>query len=148
VKSLQFAARYADISGMFEWKPEYSVQIPEIDTQHQRLFELAGQLNSAMAAGKGKAVLGQMLGRLIDYTKVHFATEEKFMRQYGYPETETHRTQHEKLTAQVLEFQTQFQRGETKLTISLMSFLRNWLTQHIAGSDQRYSAFIRGKMAA
>jgi len=31
---------------MFEWKPEYSVQIPEIDAQHQKLFALAGELHT------------------------------------------------------------------------------------------------------
>src|ERR1017187_1687694 len=71
---------------MFEWKPEYSVQIPKIDVQHQRLFALAAELHAAMAEGKGKTVLEQSLARLVDYTKVHFAAEEEFMGKYGYPE--------------------------------------------------------------
>ena len=70
---------------MFEWKPEYSVQIPEIDTQHQRLFVLAGELHAAMAQGKGKAVLEQSLSQLVDYTKSHFAAEEKLMGRYAFP---------------------------------------------------------------
>ena len=132
---------------MFEWKPEYSVQIPEIDRQHQRLFQLAAQLNSAMAVGKGKGVLSQLLGGLIDYTKEHFATEERFMQQYQYPGLQVHQAEHQKLTAQVMEFQSRFERGEIRLSINLMTFLKDWLQNHIAGSDQRYSAFIRGKMA-
>jgi hemerythrin len=133
---------------MFEWKPEYSVQIPEIDAQHQRLFLLAAELYAAMSQGKGKTVLEQSLARLVDYTKVHFAAEEQFMGQYRYPDAAAHKVQHDQLTAQVLDLQKRFRAGENTLSISLMMFLKNWLEQHIAGSDQQYSVYIRGKRAA
>ena len=38
---------------IFQWKEEYSVDHSEIDTQHKRLFQLAGDLHSAMTEGKG-----------------------------------------------------------------------------------------------
>jgi len=101
-----------------------------------------------MADGKGKAVLEQSLAQLLDYTKVHFAAAEEFMGKYGYPETVAHKAQHDQLTAQVIGLQKKFRAGSTGLTISLMVFLKNWLEQHIAGSDQQYSAYIRGKVAA
>jgi len=133
---------------MFEWKPEYSVNIPEIDAQHQRLFALAAELHGAMTQGKAKAVLEQSLARLVDYTRTHFAAEERFMRKYQYPEAGAHKVQHDQLTAQVLDFQKKFQRSETSLSINLMVFLKNWLERHILGSDLQYSAYIRAKMAA
>jgi hemerythrin len=133
---------------MFEWKPEYSVHIPEIDAQHQRLFVLAAELHAAMAEGKGKAVLEQSLAQLVDYTKVHFAAEEQLMGQYRYPEAGAHKAQHDQLAAQVLDLQKKFRSGDTALTLSLMVFLKNWLERHIAGSDQQYSTYIRGKLAA
>jgi hemerythrin len=133
---------------MFEWKPEYSVQIPKIDAQHQRLFALASELHAAMAEGKGKAVLAQSLAQLVDYTKVHFAAEEQFMSQYRYPDAAAHKAQHDQLTAQVLDLQNKFRAGNAALTVSLMMFLKNWLERHIAGSDQQYSVYIRGKLAA
>ena len=133
---------------MFEWKPEFSVQIPHIDAQHQRLFALAAELHAAMAQGKGKAVLEQSLARLVDYTKTHFAAEEQFMQKYQFPESGAHKVQHDQLTAQVLDFQKKFQSGETGMSINLMVFLKNWLERHILGSDLQYSAYIRSKMAA
>lgn len=133
---------------MFEWKPEFSVQIPEIDAQHQRLFALAAELHAALGQGKGYTVLEQCLAGLIDYTKVHFAAEEQFMGRYGYPQSVEHKVEHDKLTAQVLNLQKRFRAGENTLSLSLMIFLKNWLEQHIAGSDQQYSVYIRGKRAA
>jgi hemerythrin len=133
---------------MFEWKPEYSVHIPEIDAQHQRLFALAAELHTAMALGKAKTVLEQSLARLVDYTKTHFANEEQLMREYQYPEAGAHKVQHDQLTAQVLDFQKKLRGGQASLTINLMVFLKNWLERHILGSDLQYSAYIRGKVAA
>jgi hemerythrin len=133
---------------MFEWKPEYSVQIPSIDAQHQRLFALAEELHVAMSQGKAKAVLEQSLAALVDYTKAHFAAEEQLMNQYHFPDAADHKIEHEKLTSQVLSLQKKFRAGEKTLSITLMVFLKNWLENHIAGSDQQYSRFIRGKAAA
>jgi hemerythrin len=133
---------------MFEWKPEYSVHIPEIDKQHRRLFELSSDLHNAVMAGKGKAVLEKALDRLVDYANVHFATEEHMMWQYKFPQAEAHKMQHAQLTAQVTDLQKRSHRGEKNLSISAIVFLKDWLEQHIAGSDQRYSEFIVGKIAA
>jgi hemerythrin-like metal-binding protein len=133
---------------MFEWKPQYSVQIPAIDAQHQRLFALAADLHLAMAQGKGKAILGQALANLVNYTKQHFADEEQFMRKHNFPEADAHKKQHEKLTEQVIDFQKQFANQKACMTVDLMIFLKTWLENHIARSDQKYAAHIRGKAAA
>jgi hemerythrin len=133
---------------MFEWKPEYSVQIPEIDGQHQRLFALAAELHAAMSEGKAKTVLEQSLAALVDYTKAHFTSEEQFMGRYHYPQSSAHKEEHDKLTAQVIDLQRRFRAGEKTLSLSLMVFLKNWLEHHIAGSDQQYSAYIRPKLVA
>ncbi len=133
---------------MFEWKPEYSVQIPDIDTQHQRLFALAGELHAALGEGKAKTVLDQCLDRLVDYTKIHFAAEEQLMAQYKYPEAAAHKIEHDKLAGQVINLQERFRGGGKTVSFSLMVFLKNWLEQHIACSDQKYSAYIRARRAA
>jgi hemerythrin len=133
---------------MFDWKPEYSVKIPAIDAQHKRLFALAGELHDAMSHGRSADVLEQSLARLVDYTKDHFAAEERLMDAYKYSELPAHRMEHEKLTAQVMEFQEKFRRRQALLSVELLQFLKTWLEKHISGSDQKYAVLIRGKMAA
>jgi hemerythrin len=133
---------------MFEWKPEYSVQIPEIDVQHRRLFALAADLYTALTQGKAYTVLEPCLASLLEYTKTHFAAEEALMRKYGYPQALAHKEQHDKLTAQVMNLQKRLRAGENTLSLSVMAFLKDWLEHHIAGSDQSYSAYIRGRRAA
>ena len=70
----------ADMKDMFEWSNNYSVGIGSIDAQHQNLFAIARELHAAMTAGQGKASLARILDRLVQYTAVHFAHEERLMR--------------------------------------------------------------------
>jgi hemerythrin-like metal-binding protein len=133
---------------MFEWNPRYSVQIGSIDAQHQTLFHLAEELHTAMSVGRGKTALSRILDRLVQYTMVHFAHEERLMRLHDYPGLATHKAQQEALTQQVQQFQAEFNAGKTTVTVQLMIFLRDWLTGHIAGSDQKYVPLLKGKLVA
>ena len=133
-------------SRLFEWKEVYSVGIADIDAQHKELFRIAGELNDAMASGRGAGVLSGILERLISYTKKHFAYEERLMQIHKYPGFPTQKTQHEALTRQVLDFQRNFQEGTLLLTVDLMQFLHNWLENHILKSDKQYVPYL-GKPA-
>ena len=127
---------------MFEWKPQYSVNIGSIDGQHQNLFRIAEELYAAMSAGRGKAALSRILDRLVQYTVTHFAHEERLLPIHGYPDLAAHQAQHQALTKQVLTFQADFDAGRTALTVQVLHFLKDWLQQHIATSDQKYAPYL------
>jgi hemerythrin len=139
----------ADMPGMsmFQWKQEYSVGYPEIDKQHQKLFQLADELHAAMTGGKGKAVLGKTLGNLISYTKVHFANEEGLMQRHGYPDYPKHKALHDALTAKVVAFQKDFEANHTGMTVDLLQFLKDWLAHHIGQTDQKVATYFKSKAA-
>jgi hemerythrin len=134
--------------GMFEWKPEYSVGYAQIDEQHKRLFELAEEMHNAMTAGKGKQILSKTLSSLIAYTKAHFATEERLMQAYQYPDYASHKAAHDALTAKVVKFEKEFQTAGLSTTISLLPFLRDWLMHHIGETDKKIAAYLNSKNAA
>jgi|SRR5581483_7423989 len=133
---------------MFQWKASYATGINSIDAQHQTLFQIAGKLHEAMVAGKGRAVLGPILDRLVQYTAGHFAHEERLMRLCDYPQLAEHKAQHDALTKQVLDFQAKFQAGQATITVQLLHFLKNWLEQHIMGTDQKYAPCLANKAVA
>ena len=133
---------------MFNWRTEYSVDIGSIDAQHRMLFAIADELYTAMTAGQSRTVLDRILYRLVQYTKVHFAHEERLMQLHGYPEFQKHKGEHDALTTKVLTFQRDFQAGKVSMSVQLLQFLRGWLVEHIQGSDHRYTPFLKSKAVA
>jgi len=130
---------------MFEWRNEFSVQIGSVDAQHKMLFGLADELYVAMTAGRSKLALARILDRLVQYTKGHFAYEERLMQTHGYPDLAAHKAEHEALTDKVMKFQADFDHGKVTMSVSLLNFLKNWLEHHIKGTDQQYSPYLRTK---
>ncbi len=128
---------------LFTWKDEYAMSVPRIDAQHRRLFELAGNLHSAMLAGQAKSILGGLLDALIDYTREHFDTEESLMQRHAYPGYSRHKIQHDDLTRTVLAFRRDFESGKVAVSVELLGFLKEWLAHHIAESDQRVGVHLR-----
>ena len=136
------------MSDMFEWKPEYSVDIESIDGQHQSLLAIGHELHTAMSTGQSKAVMGKILDRLIQYTTMHFAHEERLMQSRGYPGFVGHKALHDALAAKVVQFQVDFKEGRAAVSIDLLDFLKNWLVEHIQVTDRKYAPYLLEKAVA
>ena len=65
---------------MIQWDGSLSVNIAEIDSQHQRLVKMINELNDAMRVGKSRDVLGKIVTGLIAYVRVHFSTRSEERR--------------------------------------------------------------------
>lgn len=130
------------MSAMFEWKDIYSVKVAAMDNQHKKLFELVNELHNAMSQGHGKDKAGEVLKRLIDYTVTHFSSEEKLMESHRFPGLVAHRAEHKALTDKVLAFKKEFDAGTSNVTPQLMTFLQQWLRNHIQSVDKQYGEFL------
>jgi hemerythrin len=128
----------------FPWRAEYQVNIALIDTQHKQLVELLNQLYDAMRAGKGKDATGRVLNELVEYTKLHFATEERLMEEHAYPGFLAHLAKHTHLTSKVIEYQQAYIKGGS-ISVELSMFLKDWLISHIQGVDMKYSPYLIAK---
>jgi len=120
---------------IFPWKSKYSVYVESIDEQHKKLVDLLNFLSEEMSKGKAKAVLAPILDNLIDYTFYHFEEEEKYFEKIDYPNAEKHRAEHQQLIEDVLRFKTNHEAHKIGLTVELMKFLKEWLINHISGTD-------------
>jgi hemerythrin len=130
---------------LIDWSAELSVNVAEIDKQHQKLIGMINALNGAMRPGKGKDVLGGIIDELIEYTKAHFSMEERYFDEFMYPGAHAHKREHLEFVKKVSEFRSNFQQGKLGLSIEVMDFLSDWLKKHIMGTDKKYGPFFNEK---
>lgn len=122
---------------LISWSNMLSTGISEQDNQHKKLIDLINQLNEAMQAGKGADVLGSVLSELVNYTVFHFVYEEKLMAQHKYEDTPAHTSEHTKFVQTVGDFKKKFDSGGAVISVEIMNFLRDWLTNHIMKTDKK-----------
>jgi hemerythrin-like metal-binding protein len=137
--------RHEATMALMTWSDSMSVGIARIDKEHQGLIALINQLNNEVAAGKTKEVLDGVFTKLIDYTKSHFSYEESLLRSHSYPNLPTQNKEHVGFTQKVIEMQTNFKSGKSVLGSPILTFLSNWLVNHILKEDMAYKPFLATK---
>lgn len=128
---------------LMEWNDRFKLGHSRIDLDHMQLVTLINQLTEAMLKREGKEVCARVLDELVSYFKTHFAMEEQLMTLHRYPNIVAHKAEHTQFVKEILDSKTRFEAGSITLTISLLSFLREWLTNHILASDKALVAGLR-----
>ena len=67
-----------------EWKSKYSVNIPEIDAQHKTLVGIINELQILKSGQMTPDHFEIALNKLINYSNIHFATEEYYFKQHSH----------------------------------------------------------------
>lgn len=124
---------------LYDWNASYSVKVKRCDDDHKKLFALINDLHEAMQAGKGAKVIQKVADELEQYAKFHFSAEEALMAGTKYPALATHRIEHQNFVRSVAKFRRE---GITNQSIAVLTFMNDWLVNHIKRTDQQYSAHL------
>ena len=122
----------------------YVVGNEQVDREHQKLFEIAGKVYDSLALDIVVPMkeIRCAIAELIEYTKVHFNSEESLMATTGYPGLAEHRRLHEDLISQIKDFEMRVELGQRDTPVDLYEFLCNWLGTHIQARDKAFGAFL------
>ena len=142
---IPFVHRKMSSHQFVEWKDDYSVGIDSIDQQHKKLLNLINQLQTAVDYSTGDEFEREALDELVDYTKTHFTYEEGLMRDNDYPDYEPHKAQHEKMFKKVGEVLAEYEQDQDTAMANAAEYLKDWLINHINGTDKEYSSYLIGK---
>ena len=125
------------------WKAEYSVGIESLDNDHKKLISLLNQFTTAYEYAMSEVYERQALDDLLDYTKYHFAREEKLMQSNDYPDFFSHKEQHKAMIKEVEVFVEKYNKQGHQALDEVSTFLTQWLINHINGTDKKYSEHLK-----
>jgi len=128
-----------------QWHNTFELGIKEFDDHHKHIVDLLNKVYDDFTNGVSHEALGAVLGELLDYASYHFAAEESWMQQHEYPGLIWHQKEHNELRNKVIQLQKGYMNGDEKISVDILMFLVDWLSNHILVSDAKYGNFAVGR---
>ena len=127
---------------LLTWDHTCAVGVRAMDDQHGILMDTVNELRQALVCGSGREQLSELLDRLIEFTRMHFWSEEQLMEQSGFPGLAEHRAEHHRMLAQMLQSAHRVQYGEGVRMRPLLCPLRDEYLDHIEELDRQYGPWL------
>lgn len=131
-----------------QWRDKMSIGSRVLDEDHKRLIDILNTFEQMTKNGAQFDALDQTFQELADYTREHFAREEKVQEEIDYPLRKTHQEQHRAVVAWLLKtyksYKARRRAAESKgitcdheIYEELLSILNTWLMNHILQEDMK-----------
>jgi len=120
-----------------EWKDSYKIGDPEVDQQHQYLFELTSEFMTVDSL----SALRSLLMSLYKHTREHFEHEEALMRKIDFPELAVHQEHHNLLLRRLSELSMDVGKGYMNKP-AINALMSEWATRHILVDDAKIGKFL------
>lgn len=118
-----------------EWKEMYKFQHETIDTQHEKLFQLANKVEAFHPKTATKEEVTTAMKQFFNYIREHFTTEEAYMKHIAYPLLHEHKKLHEEIIDEFTHMLKETHRLEA-LIPQMKVASHHWLVEHILEHDQ------------
>lgn len=128
---------------LLTWSHACSVGVRAMDDQHGILMDAINALRLALVRGAGQEKISELLDELIEFTRMHFWSEEQLMAQTGFAGLEEHRAEHHRMLADILQSAHRLQYGEGIELRPLLCNLHHGFLNHIETMDQKCAPWLR-----
>lgn len=122
------------------WNEKYRIGVEEIDTQHKKLFEIAGKIYELLVnefySDKYDKII-ELVQELKDYTVYHFKYEEEYQQKIGYKKFFTHKVEHDDFIEKINEVDlTDIDEDHDQYLVDILEFVVKWIDEHILEKDK------------
>ena len=124
---------------IIRWDKTFSVNVLRFDEDHKNIILIINRLNAAMQKNDEREKISDTLNEMTLYATSHFKTEEDYMIRFGYPEYELHKEEHRAFTRTTVDFCKSVMNGNYSIAYDLLEYLKQWLGNHIQGTDKKYT---------
>ena len=128
---------------LIEWNESICLNIEEIDKQHKVLVDIINELARAVREDRVESSINEILQELIRYTNTHFNFEEIFFEDSDYSHRRSHLAEHKQFINRISIYNTMKKNNNANVSEDLLTFLKNWLVNHILITDQKYVPYFK-----
>ena len=122
---------------LLEWKPEYSVGIASMDDEHREMIDLINDVYAKLGTSSDPDAIEDGLENIYSTISLHFALEERIMREQSYAEYAEHKEDHEDLLDEIRDLMDEFVVDQDAGGRLLEKRLSDWFGRHFASFDAR-----------
>jgi len=124
---------------LLKWSQEYSVNQVELDSHHQKMFDILNRAYENMMNSLEVEYALPMIEELSTLARHHISAEEQYMRARGYQGIDGHIETHREFTHNIETLRTNYSGNNLEATRELIVILGNWLLHHVINEDCKYS---------
>lgn len=119
--------------------------IEKIDIQHIELFSRLNELYDSFLEGKNIEKTMEIMKYLKHYVNEHFATEEVYMRNLGYPDAKKHIGEHRNFVSDFCKLEDNLNENGYSVDFNLDFNIKifEWIKNHVMSEDKRLAEFIK-----
>ncbi|TNC97614.1 MAG: hemerythrin [Gallionellaceae bacterium] len=128
-----------------EWSEELSVNIPEIDLEHQHFIALVNQLNEAISQRAELSDIKGCMQAIVNDASAHFAHEEALFAEWHYPAAAEHAQQHTQVLMALNDICARFEIATTYDWVEAGLKVKYTLVEHLLKEDMQYRDYLREK---
>ena len=122
---------------LIEWKDDFSVGVPDVDYEHQKLIALINDLHDAMSHDDSDVTVMDFLGEIYAHVAAHFALEEKIMRERNYDQYSDHKADHETLLDELRDIMDDYEENAFFSDDIFANAVGSWFSDHFRNRDAR-----------
>jgi hemerythrin len=124
------------------WKNEFRLGVPEMDAEHEKLINLAGNLREAFYRNEDSGTVGKIIDDILHFALTHFHNEEAFMKTIQFPGYSSHKEQHKALAMRILKLREEHETDTGDVSVDVLDLIHDWLIDHFQAADRQYAAFL------
>lgn len=118
-----------------QWTSVLEVGEPDIDEQHEMLFQMILDLESKIESDQfEQGALDALQGMRI-YAATHFAHEEELMALGEYEDLSRHKNLHADFIVEIERLENDARQNGEWASLDVFAYLVGWLTEHIMRED-------------
>lgn len=125
-------------------KANHGTGIEAIDAEHRALFDHVNRIADAITR-EDCAAAETLMKEFIQFTRDHFAHEERLMATHGFPDWQGHKAEHDAMLQKLGNLSQVCRLPRAAKEPLILAFLTDWVEKHILEADKEIGAFLASK---